>query len=39
MQVKETRKNPRPGDGTPGPGRPKRVPNKATGLLKDSRLS
>ena len=38
MQVKETRKNPRPGDGTPGPGRPKGVPNKATALLKDAIL-
>jgi hypothetical protein len=38
MQVKETGKNPRPGDGTPGPGRPKGVPNKATALLKDAIL-
>jgi hypothetical protein len=38
MQVKETPKNPRPGDGTPGPGRPKGVPNKATALLKDAIL-
>jgi len=37
-QVKETPKNPRPGDGTPGPGRPKGVPNKTTGLLKDAIL-
>ena len=38
MQVKETRNNPRPGDGTPGPGRPKGVPNKTTALLKDAIL-
>ncbi|KRR12205.1 hypothetical protein CQ12_31655 [Bradyrhizobium jicamae] len=38
MQVKETVKNPRPGDGTPGPGRPKGVPNRATALLKDAIL-
>jgi hypothetical protein len=38
MQVKETRKNPRPGDGTPGPGRPRGVPNRTTGLLKDAIL-
>jgi hypothetical protein len=38
MQVKETPKNPRPGDGTPGPGRPKGVPNKTTALLKDAVL-
>ena len=38
MQVKETSKNPRPGDGTPGPGRPKGVPNKTTTLLKDAVL-
>jgi hypothetical protein len=38
MQVKETRNNPRPGDGTPGPGRPKGVPNKTTTLLKDAVL-
>jgi hypothetical protein len=38
MQVKETLKNPRPGDGTPGPGRPKGVPNKTTALLKDAIL-
>jgi hypothetical protein len=38
MQVKETQKNPRPGDGTPGPGRPKGVPNKTTTLLKDAVL-
>lgn len=29
-QVKETVKKPRPGDGTPGPGRKKGVPNKVT---------
>ena len=38
MQVKQTQKNPRPGDGTPGPGRPKGVPNKTTALLKDGIL-
>jgi len=38
MQDKETIKNPRPGDGTPGPGRPKGVPNKTTALLKDAIL-
>ena len=38
MQVKETPKNQRPGDGTPGPGRPKGVPNKNTSLLKDALL-
>ena len=38
MQVKETVKNLRPGDGTPGPGRPKGVPNKTTALLKDAVL-
>ena len=38
MQVKETKKNSRPGDGTPGPGRPKGVPNKTTALLKDAVL-
>jgi hypothetical protein len=38
MQVKETPKNPRPGDGTPGPGRPRGVPNKTTTLLKDAVL-
>ena len=36
--VKQTQKNQRPGDGTPGPGRPKGVPNKTTGLLKDAIL-
>ena len=36
MQVKETRKYPRPGSGTPGPGRPKGVPNETTTLLKDA---
>jgi len=38
MQVKETARKPRPGDGTPGPGRPKGVPNKTTALLKDAVL-
>ena len=38
MQVKETQKNRRPGDGTPGPGRPKGLPNRTTGLLRDAVL-
>lgn len=39
MSVKETGKKPmRVGDGTPGPGRPKGVPNKNTTLLKDAIL-
>lgn len=34
--VKETDKKPRRvGDGTPGPGRPKGIPNKTTQALKD----
>ena len=36
--VKETTKKPRVGDGTPGPGRPKGLPNKSTTLLKDAIL-
>ena len=36
--VKQTEKNPRVGDGTPGPGRPKGIPNKTTALLKDAIL-
>ena len=37
--VKETEKKPRRvGDGTPGPGRPKGVPNKTTSILKDAIL-
>ncbi len=36
MSVKQTIKKPRRvGDGTPGPGRPKGVPNKRTTALKD----
>jgi hypothetical protein len=35
MAVKQTTKN-RVGDGTPGPGRPKGVPNRTTMLLKDA---
>lgn len=35
MSVKETTKKPRVGDGTPGPGRPKGVPNKNTTALKE----
>jgi hypothetical protein len=33
--VKQTDKKPRVGDGTPGPGRPKGIPNKNTQALKD----
>lgn len=37
--VKQTGQKPkRPGDGTPGPGRKKGVPNKNTTLLKDALL-
>lgn len=36
--VKKTDQKPRVGDGTPGPGRPKGVPNKNTTLLKDAIL-
>lgn len=41
MTVKETTGKPvkRVGDGTPGPGRPKGVPNKNTTLLKDAILA
>jgi hypothetical protein len=35
-QVKQTNKKPRPGDGTPGPGRKKGVPNKTTTAAKDA---
>jgi hypothetical protein len=35
VAVKQTDKKPRPGDGTPGPGRKKGVPNKVTGQLKE----
>ena len=35
MAVKETDGKPKVGDGTPGPGRPKGVPNKVTGQLKE----
>lgn len=35
---KETPKKRRVGDGTPGPGRPKGVPNKTTTALKDAIL-
>lgn len=39
MAEKETVRKPvRVGDGTPGPGRPKGVPNKNTTLLKDAIL-
>lgn len=39
MSVKKTDGKPaRVGDGTPGPGRPKGVPNKNTALLKDAIL-
>jgi hypothetical protein len=33
---KQTAKKPRVGDGTPGPGRPRGIPNKTTSLLKDA---
>lgn len=36
--VKQTGGKPKVGDGTPGPGRPKGVPNKTTSLLKDAIL-
>lgn len=36
--VKETPKKRRVGDGTPGPGRPKGVPNKTTTQLKEALL-
>lgn len=40
MTVKQTAGKPaRVGDGTPGPGRPKGVPNKNTTLLKDAILA
>ena len=39
MAVKETEGKPRVGDGTPGPGRPKGVPNKVTGQLKEMILA
>lgn len=35
---KQTAKKPRVGDGTPGPGRKKGVPNKHTTILKDALL-
>lgn len=35
MSVKETNGKQKVGDGTPGPGRPKGVPNKVTGQLKE----
>ena len=35
MSDKQTGKKRRPGDGTPGPGRKKGVPNKVTGQLKE----
>jgi hypothetical protein len=38
-QVKETGKKPKVGDGTPGPGRPKGVPNKTTTALKEAILA
>lgn len=37
--VKETTGKRKVGDGTPGPGRPKGVPNKNTTLLKDAILA
>ncbi len=38
MSEKETPAKPRVGDGTPGPGRPKGMPNKNTTMLKDALL-
>jgi hypothetical protein len=35
VDVKKTTAKPRVGDGTPGPGRPKGVPNKATKMVKE----
>ena len=37
--VKQTNQKPRVGDGTPGPGRKKGVPNKTTAVLKDMILN
>ncbi len=36
MTVKETKNNRRIGDGTPGPGRPKGIPNKATATVREA---
>lgn len=38
MSEKETTENLKIGEGKPGPGRPKGVPNKTTALLKDAIL-
>ena len=38
MSEKQTAQKRKVGDGTPGPGRPKGVPNKNTTLLKDALL-
>lgn len=38
LGLNNTAKPARVGDGTPGPGRPKGVPNKTTALLKDAIL-
>lgn len=38
VEVKQTPGKRKVGDGTPGPGRPKGVPNKNTTLLKDAIL-
>lgn len=34
--VKKSSKNPRPGSGAPGPGRPKGMPNKTTATMKQA---
>lgn len=39
MTDKQTSKKPRVGDGRPGPGRPKGVPNKTTTKLKEAILA
>ena len=35
-EVKETFKNGKVGDGTPGPGRPKGIPNKSTSIVREA---
>jgi len=36
MTDKQTKSNRRIGDGTPGPGRPKGIPNKATATVREA---